>query len=128
MKYLLIILFFCSCGTRKTDTTQNENIIIENQYDTGSKIVLGNTFTYTPFNPLKGMVINGKTYTNVIIKSDKSVTKETYKYFNVYRHYRLDENKQTTRTDNTWLYIGLFLVFVLGVLAWFKLPSFRKGS
>jgi hypothetical protein len=126
---VIIILFFAyGCGgTRNTNSEKHGDLTVKNSYSEGSKIVLGNTFTYTPFNPLKGMIINGKTYTNVIIKNDKSVTKETYKHFNIYHHYRLDDNKKTTRTDNTWLYIGLFLVFVLGFLAFIKLPSFRKG-
>jgi len=124
---IIILSFLCSCGTRKTDTQQSENITIENQYDTGSKIVLGNTFTYRPFDALKPMVIEGKTYSNAIVSNDKSIIKEHWntKYINttITKH----RTKQTEKTDNTFLYIGLFLVLVLGVLAWFKLPSFRKG-
>jgi len=128
MKNLLIFLslFLISCGgTRQTNTEKHSNIEIKNEYQEGSKIVLGNTFTYTPFDALKPMKIEGKEYVNAIVKSDKSKTFEKYKHFNVYHHYRIDENKKTTREDNTWLYIGLFAVLVLGILAWFKLPSFK---
>jgi hypothetical protein len=125
---VIIILFFaCGCGgTRNSNIEKHEDLTIQNSYLEGSKIVLGNTFTYTPFDALKPMKIEGKVYENAIIKSDKSVTKETYKYFNIYHHYRLDDKRQTTRKDNTWLYIGLFAVLVLGVLAFLKLPSFKK--
>jgi hypothetical protein len=122
---ILLLLILCSCGTRKTDTTQNENIKIENQYNTGSKIVLGNTFTYKPFDPLKVMVLDGKKYENAIVSNDKSITKTNWntKYVNTtITKYR---TKQTEKSDNTFLYIGLFLVSVLGILAWFKLPSFK---
>lgn len=124
---ILLLLILCSCGTRKTDTQQSENIIIQNQYDTGSKIVLGNTFTYKPFDVSKPMIIEGKTYSNAIVSNDKSIVKTNWntKYVNTTITRYL--TKQTEKTDNTILYIGLFLVLVLGILAWFKLPSFRKG-
>lgn len=124
---ILLLLILCSCGTRKTDTTQNENIVIENNYNTGSKIVLGNTFTYKPFDPLKVMVIEGKTYSNAIVSNDKTVIKEHWKNKTIYKTITIEKTKATTRDNNDFLYIGLFLVLVLGVLAWFKLPSFRKG-
>lgn len=124
---IIILSFLFSCGTRKTDTIQNENIVIENNYSTGSKIVLGNTFTYKPFDNSKPMELDGKTYNNAIVSNDKSVIKTNWntKYVNTtIIKYR---TKQTEKTDNSNLYIGLFLVLVLGVLGWFKLPSFRKG-
>jgi len=124
---ILLLLILCSCGTRKTDTQQNENIIIENQYNTGSKIVLGNTFTYKPFDVSKPMVIEGKTYSNAIVSNDKSKTFEKWKKIYATKTVTITKNRTTEKTDNTFLYIGLFLVLVLGILAWFKLPSFRKG-
>jgi len=122
---IIILSFLFSCGTRKTDTKQSENIIIENQYDTGSKIVLGNTFTYTPFDPLKVMVIEGKTYSNAIVSNDKSQTIIKWNTRFIKEKKTEYRTKQTEKTDNTFLYIGLFFVLVLGILAWFKLPSFR---
>jgi len=124
---VLIILLLTSCGgTRNTDTQQHENIVIKNEYKEGEKIVLGNNFTYTPFNPLKGMVIDGKTYTNVIINNDKSITKTKWKNKTEYITKTITVYRTTKKTDNTLLYIGLFLVLIIGVLAWFKLPSFRS--
>jgi hypothetical protein len=126
--FLIITVFLFSCGgTRKTDTTQNENIVIENQYNTGSKIVLGNTFTYKPFDVSKPMVIEGKTYSNAIVSNDKSQTIIKWNTRFIKETQTVYRTKQTEKTDNTFLYIGLFLVLVLGILGWFKLPSFRKG-
>jgi len=126
--FLITIVFLCSCGgTRKTDTQQSENIVIENQYDTGSKIVLGNTFTYKPFDNLKPMVIEGKTYSNAIVSNDKSQTIIKWNTRFIKEKKTEYRTKQTEKTDNTLLYIGLFLVLILGILGWFKLPSFRKG-
>lgn len=124
---ILLLLILCSCGgTRKADTTQNENIIIENKYNTGSKIVLGNTFTYKPFDVSKPMIIEGKTYSNAIVSNDKSQTIIKWNTRFIKETETVYRTKQTEKTDNTLLYIGLFLVLVLGVLGWFKLPSFRK--
>lgn len=122
---ILLLLILCSCGTRKTDTTKNENITIENQYNTGSKIVLGNTFTYTPFDNLKPMVIEGKKYSNTIVSNDKSQTIIKWNTRFIKETETVYRTKQTEKTDNTLLYIGLFLVLIIGVLGWFKLPSFR---
>jgi len=122
---IIILSFLFSCGTRKTDTQQLENIVIENQYSTGSKIVLGNAFTYTPFDPLKPMVIEGKKYNNAIVSNDKSIIREVWKRETKYKTITIEKTKATIRENHDFLYIGLFLVLILGILAWFKLPSFR---
>jgi len=124
---LVFVVISCG-GTRQTDTEKHSNIEIKNEYKEGSKIVLGNSFTYTPFDALKPMKIEGKVYENAIVKSDKSKTITKWKDHNTIKTIISEKTKQTTRRDNTWLYIGLFAVLVLGVLAWFKLPSFRKVS
>ena len=118
---LLASTIWCGCGgTRKTDTTQNENIIIENQYDTGSKIVLGNTFTYKPFDNSKPMELDGKTYKNAIVSNDKSQTITKWKYANITKTITLEKTKSTTRTDYTFLFLGMFLIVVIAIFLWFK--------
>jgi len=124
---LVFVVISCG-GTRQTDTEKHSNIEIKNEYQEGSKIVLGNSFTYTPFDALKPMKIEGKEYINAIVKSDKSKTITKWKSYNIIKTITVEKTKQTTREDNAWLYVGLFAVLVLGVLAWFKLPSFRKVS
>jgi len=125
MIILLFLAYGCG-GTRQVATEKHEEITIENSYSEGSKIVLGNTFTYTPFDAIKPMKIEGKEYINAIVKSDKSKTVTKWNDRNITKTITIEKTKQTTREDNTWLYIGLFAVLVLGILAWFKLPSFRK--
>lgn len=125
MIILLFLAYGCG-GTRQTATEKHEEITIENSYSEGSKIVLGNTFTYTPFNALKPMKIEGKEYVNAIVKSDKSKTVTKWKDRNITKTITIEKTKQTQKKDNTILWIVLSLVFVLFILAWFKLPSFKK--
>jgi len=124
-----LVFFVISCGgTRQTSIEKHSNIEIKNEYQEGTKIVLGNSFTYTPVDALKPMVLDGKKFENAIVSNDKSKTFIKWKDRNITKTIVIEKTKQTTRQDNTWLYIGLFAVLVLGVLAWFKLPSFRKVS
>ena len=118
---VILLLVTCSCGTRKTDTQQRDSIHVENSYSNGTKIVLGNTFTYKPFDSLKPMVIEGKTYKNVIITNDKTKVVEKWNDRYITKTVVTEKNKQTEKTDNTILYIGLFAVLVLGVLLFFTI-------
>jgi len=130
MKKIFELIIFClllslamlamSCGTRKTDTTQNENIVIENNYSTGSKIVLGNTFTYRPFDNSKPMELDGKKYENAIVSNDKSQTIIKWKNKYIYKTITIEKTKSTTRTDYTFLYLGMFLIVVIAIWSWFK--------
>ena len=119
--FFLLLLIFASCGTRKTDTQQRDSIHVENSYSNGSKIVLGNAFIYKPFDSLKPMVIEGKTYKNVIITNDKTKVVEKWNDRYITKTVVTEKNKQTEKTDNTILYIGLFAVLVLGVLLFFTI-------
>jgi len=124
---MIILLFFAyGCGgTRQVTSEKHSNIEIQNSYHEGSKIVLGNTFTYTPFDALKPMKIEGKEYVNVIIKSYKSKTITKWKDRNITKTIVIEKTKQTEKKDNTILWIGLSFVVILGILAWFKLPGFK---
>jgi len=124
---IIILLLLTSCGTRKTDTQQHENIVIENSYSQGSKIVLGNTFTYKPFDNLKPMVIEGKEYKNAIISNNKSTTIEKWKNRNITKTITIEKKKATTRENNDFLWIGLVFVICLFVFLWFYLPKFKTG-
>jgi hypothetical protein len=112
MKYFLILLIFASCGTRKTDTQHRDSIHVENSYSNGRKIVLGNTFTYKPFDSLKPMVIEGKTYKNVIITNDKTKTVVKWKDRFITKTKVVTKQKAVEKTDYTILIIG-FLLFVI---------------
>ena len=125
---IIILLLLSGCGSRKSEIIKRDSIHIENNYSTGSKIVLGNTFTYTPFNPLKPMLIDNKTYNNVIISNDKTIVKTNWKNRNITKTITLEKTKATIRENNDFVYLGIILIVVIGILAWFKFPSFRKGN
>lgn len=136
---LSAILFIIVCtgcgGTRnavlsKTET-KTDNINIENSYSIGSKIILMDIFTAKPIDALKPMWINGNEYRNAVISNDKS--KIETKYFKltekiiIYKTIVIKKNKTTTRTDNTMLWLGMFLIVVVAVFAWFYLPKIKTG-
>lgn len=121
---ILLLLILCSCGTRKTDTQHRDSIHVENSYSQGSKIVLGNTFTYRPFDNLKPMVIEGKEYKNAIITNDKSKTVTKWKYRYITKTIVIEKQKKVEKTDYTILIIGLSISVILLILAWF----IKKGS
>lgn len=117
MRYILVLLLLCGCGTRKVEKTENnsEKINIENNYSMGEKIVLNDVFTYTPADISKPMIIDGKSYKNAILKSDKSILK--YKTIEIKTKYNITKTitvyKTTKKTDNTILYIGLFALLLI---------------
>ena len=127
---LSLAMLAMSCGgTRNTtkNETKAENINIENSYSMGEKIVLNDIFTYTPLDISKPMIVNGKSYQNAVIKSDKSVSKE--KYFNIIKKYNIVKTivieKTIDRTNYIYLWIGMFLIVCGFVFLWFYLAKFR---
>ena len=120
MKYIFIVLIFVSCGTRKTEVVHKDSIVIENNYSKGSKIVLGNTFTYTPLNSLKPMVIEGKTYENTIVSNDKSKTVVKWKDRIMTKREIIYKTKIIEKKDNANIWIGIVFVLVIGLVIYFK--------
>ena len=120
MKYLFIVLIFVSCGTRKTESVHKDSIVIENSYSQGSKIVLGNIFTYTPLDSLKPMVIEGKTYENTIVSNDKSKTVVKWKDRLITKREIIYKTKIIEKKDNANIWIGIVFVLVIGLVIYFK--------
>lgn len=120
---ILLLVISCSCGSRKVETTKRDSISINNSYLEGYKTVLGNTFTYRPFDSLKPMVIDGKSYKNVIITNDKSVTKTKWKNRYITKTIVTEKEKKSEKTDYTILIIGLGLIALIGAIFFF---FFRK--
>ena len=120
MKYIFIILLFVSCGTRKTEVVHKDSIVIENNYSQGSKIVLGNTFTYTPLDSLKPMIIEGKTYENTIVSNDKSKTVVKWKDRIITKKEIIYKTKIIDKKDNANIWIGIVFVLVIGLVIYFK--------
>ena len=120
---ILLLLILCSCGSRKTDTQQHEAININNTYQEGSKIVLANTFTYTPFDALKPMIIEGKEYVNAIVSNDKSKTYIKWKNRYITKTITLTKTKIIERTNHDFLYLGIFFIVASFLFLWFKLKN-----
>lgn len=120
MKYIFILLLFISCGTRKTEVVHKDSIVIENNYSQGSKIILGNTFTYKPLDSLKPMIIEGKTYENAIVSNDKSKTVVKWKDRIITKKEIIYKTKIVEKKDSANLWIGIILVIVIGIIIWFK--------
>jgi len=122
---IIILLLLTSCGTRKTDTQQHENIVIKNEYKEGEKIVLGNSFIYRPFDNSKPMILDGKKFQNAIVSNDKSIIIEKWKNRNITKTITIEKTKATIRENNDFLWIGLAFVICLFVFLWFKFPKFK---
>ena len=123
---LLLILLFISCGTRKVETIKRDSISINNSYQDGQKIVLGNSFTYKPFDALKPMKIHNKEYVNVIITNNKDNIITKWKDRNITKTIVTEKIKQSEKSDNTILWIGIVAVVVLGVVLYLKIPKPHK--
>ena len=119
---LTFVLLVTSCGSRKIETNKRDSISINNTYSQGSKIVLGNTFTYSPFDSLKPMKIDGKEYVNVIITNNKDRIVEKWKNRNITKTITVVREKKSEKSDNTFLWIGIAFVVVMGIVAYFKIP------
>ena len=120
MKYILILLLFISCGTRKVENTQKDSIVVQNSYSQGSKIVLNNSFTYTPLDTLKPMVIEGKTYENAIVSNDKSKTVIKWKDRIITKKEIVYKTKFIDKKDNSNIWVGIVFVLVIGLVIYFK--------
>jgi len=118
---LLLLLVCCSCGVRKVEAIKRDSISINNSYQEGAKIVLGNTLVYRPFDSLKPMVIEGKTYNNVIITNDKSNIIEKWKNRYITKTIVTEKQKKIEKKDYTILIIGI-VVLVL-IFLYFKIKK-----
>lgn len=129
---LSLAMLAMSCGGTRNATkneTKAENINIENTYSIGEKIVLNDIFIYTPLDISKPMIVNGKSYQNAVIKSDKSISKEKKNEirtkYNIIKTIVIE--KTTDKTNYIYLWLGMFLIVVLGIIAYLKIPSFKMG-
>ena len=129
---LSLAMLAMSCGGTRNSTkneTKAENINIENTYSMGEKIVLANNYTFRPIDNLKPFLVGGQKYENVAITVDKGITKE--KYFNIKQKTYITKTivieKATDKTNYIYLWLGMFLIVVLGIIAYLKIPSFKTG-
>jgi hypothetical protein len=120
---ILLLFMGCSCGTRKSETIKRDSISINNSYSNGTKIVLGNSFTYKPFDSLKPMVIEGKEYVNVIITNDKSKVVTKWNDRNITKTIVTEKSKQSEKSDYSLMWICIAFIIVTAVIAFLKIPN-----
>ena len=128
---VIILLLLSSCGTRKVSNKQttfkSDSLIIENKHVLSQEIILNDIFILKPFDTLKPMIIGGKSYFNVVVTNDKSkINKTEYKIENKVSSIKKESEtkiKESEKTDNTLLYIGLFFVLCLFIFLWFYLKG-----
>lgn len=126
---VILLLLLSSCGTRKVfnkkTTFKSDSLIIENKHVLSQEIILNDIFILKPFDTLKPMIIDGKSYFNVVITNDKSkINKIEDKAENKVSSIKKESEtkiKESEKADNTLLYIGLFFVFCLFIFLWFYL-------
>lgn len=123
---VVILLLLSSCGTRKVSNKQttfkSDSLIIENKHVLSQEIILNDIFILKPFDTLKPMIINGKSYFNVVITKDKSkiskIEDKTENKVSGVKKESETKNKKTEKTDYTIMIIGL--VSLILVFLYFK--------
>ncbi len=132
---VVILLLLSSCGTRKVSNKQttfkSDSLIIENKHVLSQEIILNDIFILKPFDTLKPMVINGKSYFNVVITKDKSkiikIEDKTENKVSGVKKESETKIKEIEKADNTMLWLGMFLIVVVAVFAWFYFPKLKTG-
>jgi hypothetical protein len=142
MRNKLILLFLITflivgCGTRKTQQTKTDvttkevttdNSVIETKTDTNTKVIdctLTDEIEIIPIDNTKEIVVNGKTYKNVRLKSKK--TKNNVTTNKVDKVAKKQQNsiktkskasievkqKETERNSNYWWLLLLIPIYLL---------------
>ena len=126
---IVILLLLSSCGTRKTDKKYHEiksnYSFNDSSYILTQNVRLNDVGELIPVDNTKPFLVDGKEYFNVSIKFDKS----KFNDFELNQTYigtvngtsEISDNRQTEKTDDTLLYIGLFFVLCLFIFLWFYL-------
>ena len=118
--FLAVTILLCvfGCGKRTTSTThtsiKNDSIKINNSFELSQNATWSDIGTVKPFDASKPMLWNGAWHYNTVIEFDKSIKKGIDIKTNDNLSYKGSEanarSKETKKTDNSNLYIGLSLV------------------
>jgi len=131
-----------SCGHRKTESFKTEinkdtliSILNEKKIKVDSNYTFDfSTFKIYPIDFSKPISLDGRIIDNASIEGTKKIGSGSVKKNIISKEKEIKKsitsqiikNKESKKSDNTLLYIGLFFVFCLFIFAWFKLPSFKK--
>lgn len=129
--YLVILAavgVFSSCGKRTTSYSRAEiktdTLHYNTQLELRQNSTLFDVFSLYPIDNTKPIIYNGISYYNASIRFDKSkfdnieiVANENLSQGSVSSNIK---EKETEKTDYSNVYIGLFFVFIGGVLLFFR--------
>ncbi len=124
-----LLLIISSCGHRATEirkvSIRSDSLIIENERNLTSNLLLNDIGSIIPFDASKPMQINGNWYYNASISYDKSRF-ENFQIIDKVKKVEVKKQEQikekiTDKTDNTILYLGLLFIVCLFMYLWFKL-------
>jgi hypothetical protein len=134
---LLLSILIVGCGTRKTQQTKTDvttkevttdNSVIETKTDTNTKVIdctLTDEIEIIPIDNTKEIVVNGKTYKNVRLKSKKTknnvttnkvekVAKKQQNAIKIKSKASIEvKQKETERNSNYWWLILLIPIYLL---------------
>jgi len=131
MRYLILLLLITSCASRKVDisktTTESKvdsSVVVKTDgtYVKNNNIFIEQTIDeveYKPLDSLKPMIIDGKSYTNTVIKSKKNrsiktdITKEIAKTSSIKKlNVKKEDFKQVKKKaiDKKVNYLWLILI------------------
>jgi hypothetical protein len=134
---LLLSILIVGCGTRKTQQTKTDvttkevttdNSVIETKTDTNTKVIdctLTDEIEIIPIDNTKEIVVNGKTYKNVRLKSKKTknnvttnkvekVAKKQQNAIKIKSKASIEvKQKETERNSNYWWLLLLIPIYLL---------------
>lgn len=109
IKYLVLLLFFVSCGSIKkhkesteVDTSLNANTEVKLDYERDS-------YTLAPVDLTRPILVGGKEYHNTIIRVEKETGVEETKQ-KVEERTEVKEEVKDKESDNTKLFLGVFAI------------------
>jgi hypothetical protein len=133
----LLSILIVGCGTRKTQQTKTDvttkevttdNSVIETKTDTNTKVIdctLTDEIEIIPIDNTKEIVVNGKTYKNVRLKSKKTknnvttnkvekVAKKQQNAIKIKSKASIEvKQKETERNSNYWWLLLLIPIYLL---------------
>jgi len=127
----IVCLLFCGCGTRSTIKEYHE-ITSNNTFNDSSFILtqnvrLNDIGELVPIDNTKPFFVDGKEYFNVSIKFDKSkfedLKLEQKNIGTVTSSSEIKSDQTTDRTDNTMLWLGMFLIIMISIIAYLVLKK-----
>jgi len=130
----IVCLLLCGCGGTRSTSKEYHEITSKNTFNDSSFILtqnvrLNDIGELVPIDNTKPFFVDGKEYFNVSIKFDKSkfedLKLEQKNIGTVTSSSEIKSDQTTDRTDNTMLWLGMFLIFVVAVFAWFYLPRLK---